>query len=676
MLRNPIAILADDAYRFWMRIRDAIRRFKAWLFPRKEDLIYGVNTDGTIVGKITFAARNDAHRPIHHLMLELWGRTRLGRWRKLGQTTSSKDGSFALGYDIEAVTGLGLRSKLKFEICHSEGMVLDENGKSHPVFELFETIPIKKSSLVCMRFNLGTIQLHYWEYRTDTPLPRTDMEKLNDHPPQKYSQGRMDAITEQFIPVELETKKLKRHLRDNPDSVTIDHIQEVFPVNLSMGLDHNFPGVSRSDEYFGVRMMNGVYSNIFDRWPDDNNTFWVHYHWSSYEHTNDEFIFPDVTCKFKLDPSQYLRPTEIVIRGALVKGEPESSRRVLTPADGDKWQAAKRIARVQAALTAQVDKHYVGTHVNVEQYALPIHRNLQRNPIAALYYPHLKGITLINHTADKILVNPNGYVPRTSALTGNGLAKRCVDTLGTLDWKNFRPLQPISEKHFYAKVANLYWDILHRFVGEYIEQHKDEIIEEWHEIYSFSQELVRHSVPLFLCNYLSGRQNAEGSSLGDWYSNDGRMDLKVKRVSINGETKAVSPLTNFEVYDPQSDDMDQLHQISTYIIYQASFGHFWSNFQQYDDIGELKYSTLGLGFGSGPDGALGPESDDAIAPSKELCIETMWWANMLSRTGYGFIMKNEDGDIHPRLIELMKEHEWEFEKYQFNIYDLQSRTNI
>ena len=54
----------------------------------------------------------------------------------------------------------------------------------------------------------------------------------------------------------------------------------------------------------------------------------------------------------------------------------------------------------------------------------------------------------------------------------------------------------------------------------------------------------------------------------------------------------------------------------------------------------------------------------------------MWWSNMLSRTGYGFIMANENGDINPKLIDALGAKRDEFAGLGMDIDDIQSRTNI
>jgi hypothetical protein len=54
----------------------------------------------------------------------------------------------------------------------------------------------------------------------------------------------------------------------------------------------------------------------------------------------------------------------------------------------------------------------------------------------------------------------------------------------------------------------------------------------------------------------------------------------------------------------------------------------------------------------------------------------MWWSNMLSRTGYGFIMADEDGDVPPQLREHLEKHRQEFADLDLDIDIIQSRTNI
>lgn len=684
MEKNWFGIFIRSLYKFWEWCRNKYIGLVRKVFPRKT-ISYTTRRDGTVTGTIQFSTIKDHYFSVHHMKVEMWGRNWIGAWKFFGSVYTNEDGTFSIPYDLYAINGLFLRKNLRLEIRPPIGVKYQGDQNPDLQFDTFQIYTFPKSSLIGLEYNYGLIQLDYWEYQKDNLIPRAQIDDLQLDAPQHYETGRIDAISEQFIQVELISERLSAELANNPDSITTDKIQEAYPVNMTVGinLEDEALNLTRTDEYFGWRMLNGTYANIFDKVEGTTDEYWLHYHWSTYEHKTEEYIFPDTSCKFKLIEEGYLMPTEIKLVGALKKGEGRKTR-IFTPEDGPHWLAAKRIARVQASLTAQVEKHFAGTHINIEQYALAVHRNIRRNPILRILYPHLKGISLINHTADQILISEDGYITRTSPLTLKGLQDRLFDALGTYNWEDYEPVKSISDKHQYANIAGMYWDVLEQFVSEFMEIHKSGIELQWYEIYRFSNDLVQHSVPKFLCRYLSMQfqskerpidDKAQKLSVPDWYNRSGRMNVDEDLLSSFGHEKACTHITTHP-NEPQEGDMNKLKQLCKYVIFQATMGHFWSNFQQYDDIGELKYATLGLRYGTSTDGALGPESDDSILPPKDICIETMWWANMLSRTGYGFIMKNEDGDIHPRLIELLKEKEMQFAQHNFSIYDLQSRTNI
>ena len=113
-----------------------------------------------------------------------------------------------------------------------------------------------------------------------------------------------------------------------------------------------------------------------------------------------------------------------------------------------------------------------------------------------------------------------------------------------------------------------------------------------------------------------------------------------------------------------------------YVIITATFLHTWINEHQYEDIGEVLYSCLGLRFGDKEHGIMSPENDWSIAPDLTRSTQMMWFSNFLSRTEYGFIVKNEDGDMDPRLIEMFLAKKEEFEQYKVAIDQIESRTNI
>jgi hypothetical protein len=104
--------------------------------------------------------------------------------------------------------------------------------------------------------------------------------------------------------------------------------------------------------------------------------------------------------------------------------------------------------------------------------------------------------------------------------------------------------------------------------------------------------------------------------------------------------------------------------------------HTWANERQYDDIGEVLYCSLGLRFGEKESGILAPESDLSIAPDLTRSTEMMYFSNLLSRTGYGYITANEDGDINPYFSNLLLSKKEEFAALGVKAEAIESRTNI
>lgn len=688
---HPLTLIVETLIKIYQSVRDFFLKMLAKVFPRHEHIVRN-NINSSVIGRLTFAAREHYHTPIHHMHIELWAKTRLWQWRKLSQTDSNIHGDFILPFDMSVIHRNRIAKTIRLEIYQTDSHHFNEHPienkaiyRAERLNRLFKTIKINKSELTGMSYNMGTIPLFYWEYRRDTRLPRVVIKDHDVDAPQKYPKERIDAITDQFIPIELITKKHLIQI-DTGKPITIENIQNDYPENLTIAMEKMKPGITRSDQWFGERIINGMYASTLDKDPENPNLYWLYYHWSSYEHTSN-YAFNDISMKFSINQEGYFLPESITLMGPTSSGGATNSKIKLTPKDGQKWESAKRVVRVSGGILTEVDKHFTETHLNTEQYAIAAYRNIRRNPVGSILFPHLRNVVLINHTADKILISKKGYIDRATALTKKGLKKRVYDVLGTLDWKNWKPMKPLSKKHKYAHAANLFYKILQEYIDEFFHSHEKEIIEEWHEIYSFSQDIVEHSVEPFLCRHLQKALKAnpkEGKTEQqpqDWYTKENRMDLNIKRPFVSDQYKAVSHITVKKALhknEPEEyvSNLEALKEACAYIIFNATFGHYWANSKQYDDIGEIKYSSLGIRFGTGPDGVLGPDDDSSISPGLKIATQMMWWSNMLSKTSYGFIMRNEQGDINPLLIHKLKEKKKAFAALGVDIYKIQSETNI
>ena len=675
IINNPITIFIEYLYILYKKIRNALERLRKWLFPRRQK-IFGNVKDSSIVGSITFTKKDDTHVPLHNMHCEFWARTRWLSWRKLGEAITGKDGTFDVPFDLRASRKFS-NGSLRFEIYQTKHIYY-KDGKPHRSYQLFKSIPVPKSDMIGMRYNLHSIQLFYWEYRDETPVPRVVIKELEKDAPEVYAQGRLDAFYQQVIPVELTKLKHMAQIKFAPETITLESLQNDYPKNLTRCIEKKAPGFTRSDEWMGTRMMNGMNRGYFEKDIHSNRHFWIKYFGVCHYSHNEVYALPTSRVKFELNEDGFVKPVEIILIGPTNAFNKDPwQERVFKYNDGTEWEYAKRVVRVNGAFSTELDEHFTGTHLNSEQFAIAAYRNLRLNPIATLLLPHLKEVSLVNHSADTILLKQ--FIPHATALTFDGLQHRTRDLLGLQDWKNWKPMKPISPMHSCAHAENLFWNILNQFVNEFVDENIDAIKKEWFEIYRFSEDLVNHSVPVFLSdidlNSLPTNERELAEERFKYHIGQYGFDPKAKRETRNGELKSISPITLTPDFSKE-EEIHALKDACCYMIMMATYMHTWINEHQYDQLGEIFYSGGGLRFGPQARGILAPETDHSISPDPTIATQSLWLANILSRTEYGFITTNYENDVNPRLIELLLNSESEFANWKVNIRAIESRTNI
>lgn len=677
IIASPVTIALEWLLLQYERFKAAVADLRRWLFPR-HPRIWGERFDSRLVGRVTFAQRDELTTPIHHLPVVLWSRTWWGQWRQLASGHTDAEGRFALPFDLRAARARAIYT-VQFEICGLTHVFFDGEA-ARPHLERFRAISIRKEDLIGLDYDLHDIALPYWEYRRDTPLPRVVIDADGNDLPQRYSQGRLDAFYAQILPIELTKVKHFEQIKLAPETLSLAKIQADYPENLTVCIERQFPGYTRSDAFFGQRMMNGMNKGTFQPDPTTPGHYWMKYFGiCQYDH-NDEYALPTTRIRYRLGDDGLPLPLEIRFTGALNAYDRDPwQEHSFTPADGADWLAAKRLARVCGAVTCEVDEHFAATHLNTEQYAVAAYRNLRLNPIATLLLPHLKEVVLIDHAADTSLFRD--YLPRATALTARGLKDRLYDIMGVLDWQGWKPMPPLSEAHYYARGEQLFWQLTGEYVDGFIDDHLDDIKRYWFEIYRFSDDLVRHSVPVYLSevdlSQLPPREYALAQERLDYYRLVYGFDPAAPRQRLDGTLKVVSPITRHaEWSDDRADDLQRLRDACRYIITTATFQHSWINEHQYDDLGEILYSCGGLRFGDKPRGVMAPESDLSIAPDLTRATEMLWFTNFLSRTEYGFITRNEEQDVNPRFSRLLLAREADFAQLGIDVHAIESRTNI
>jgi hypothetical protein len=598
--------------------------------------------------------------PIANLELELWEQDPFGLKDYLGSGVTDKQGNFEIFYDLKAA-GFGDAPDLELRIFEPTQTVIADGNKIKRK-NLIEVI--KGDDNVTQEvYDFGSLQISYYEYDPDYRL---------------FSYCLPNSIRHDFVPEALARTMqsvakfgntmngLIQRNRLNPNQPSYDEIQKSFPETLTLVLEKEHKGYTRSDEFFGQRMLNGFNPVIFKQDKNNPSLYTTAFNGEQFELTG-KIDLPNYKVKFELKNEQLL-PIEITLQfredNCTQINPPLKEPQTYTPADGNKWLQAKRVVRAtHLGVLGEVKGHLSQSHFNMEQYAIAFFRNVRKSPLRDFLFPHLKEVVHINKFGRRILMDPKeGFFAKLEPMIINpDMLKWVRSNMGSYDWTDWQPRKPLCESHTFAKLGNLYWDILTTHVDAFFATNHDEIVKNWDEILRFSDELVQHSVPYVS---LTMEQVDDGD---EWYDLNEIEHSSNPRLEIDGEVKAVRPITSST--QPTQQDLENLKQVCKYVIYQCTFWHSWIHNEHNAEFGELKYGDLLR------NGSMGEEDDETVLPGRDVASIILAVSNMLTNFNYGYMLKNEDGDIPPDLIELIESKKAEFEKLGFDLNTLRSRLN-
>lgn len=619
--------------------------------------------DREVRGRLVFEHNGpEGPVPFHHGRVEVWDRDFGGTGDCLGATESDLDGRFSVMYASDAAGAGDLPDlELRIYVPHHR---FTGPGKWVDEWELASRI--RGPDDVDGAFDFGEVRVAWWEYDAVSPIPRLQVQE-HGTPPEQYPASRSVAMLQAVAPVELHKRRHLARVRDG-ESLDIETIQADYPDTLTRRLERDEPGRTRGARYLGERLLTGMYSMPFDRdseAPDAPDRYRIYHPWNAYEQDG-EHILPELDLRLQLVDGAML-PVRIGLgfreEGARAPRSPLQWR-WFEPDHGESWAHALRLVRTSLSLDAALGNHLGACHLNVEQYTLAARRNLRRSPVRVLLMPHIREVSLVNHSADAFLIGPSGYITRASGLSDRGLNQRLVHLMGSYDWKGFFPSPALCPEHTFARAAAIMWDLIHTHVARVVDERRADITATWPEIHRFSRDLVAHAAPRFTCSFV--RREWKGGA-PPWMAPSERPNL-----GAPPGTAAVSPLTLTDA--PAEGEVEALIQLVTYVIFFATFRHAWANNLQWDDAGEVLYANLGMR--PGATGGLGPESDERLAPTPEHATEMLWISWMLSRTAAGLLVDNDEADVDPRFVSELRGRRSELEALGLHLDGLGSRINI
>jgi linolenate 9R-lipoxygenase len=296
-----------------------------------------------------------------------------------------------------------------------------------------------------------------------------------------------------------------------------------------------------SDEFFVERRLNGFNPGKFRQVSGQPWQYTVAYDCSKFVVEPSGLLPSYIEARFTLC-DRSLHPHSIQFT---LSGQTETQK----PGDSD-WEWGKRLFRCAEFVFQEIQSHLGRTHMNMDQYAMAYYRNVVNNPIRLLLEPHWDGLLNINKLGAKLIKGEEGFIPEASSLAPKEVDAVLREEVSSLSYKNWSPHakaipDPVFNNH-YDPAAIAFWDILTQYVGQFFIDHQEGIAAHWTEIEHMSADLVSHSI----------------------------LDPKLGTLAIQNVT--------------------DLQRLCVYAMYHSSFFHSWVNNKQYEDGGDVSYSTIGL----------------------------------------------------------------------------------
>ena len=617
-----------------------------------------------VTGRLVFAEEVDgAPKALHNMRVELWDLD-LKSNHAIASGFTDLDGTFALTYDPETVGQTWFQKPdLVLRVMDRDYHYTDDDQPE----DRWELVAAFKRSTSfppsAAEVDFGTHSVGYWEYENPNKKeavafsPRVAV--IEGEVPQVFRTGRQleqIAVAARHMPI------YGAGMMANAKDETLPKIgpmNEAFPKNLTREMDEE---AADSDDYLCQLVLSGFNPCLLQKGEGEGQLY-QDFSWKGLSQDGVHFA-PDTRANFRLDGGELTLESIIVTKRTpgddMAASCAAYDEPVTYTAADEAWKGAKRLFRVNYFLFGEIVTHLSGTHLNIEQYIIPLRRNVHKSPIARLLNPHFYGTVTVNFGANGLLISSEGLIPQTSAVTPTSVGVISSRSFTTYNWKGWSPRLPLCDSHRYAHLAELYWEFIGDYVAGFFKTHDAEIRAHWAEIHRMSQELVAHAA-------------AYEAQDGAAYYDGSEINTPDKPHPDRGEAgpSAISPVTTSDV--ASDEDLANLQQVCRYLLHLTTFQHTWVNDTQYDIGGEVRFATLGVsGDLTDPEVLNGP-IEKQVRPYDAL--QHPFYTYMLTMTRYGYIMRNEDNDMSLDLRQRLASRQSEFKKLGLDVRYIRSRIN-
>ena len=296
-----------------------------------------------------------------------------------------------------------------------------------------------------------------------------------------------------------------------------------------------------SDDFFVERRLNGFNPGQLRPVSAQAWQYEINYDCRNYTVEPSGILPSLITARFSFS-GQYLHPHSIEFT---LEGKTETQR----PGD-ENWEWSKRLFRCAEFVFQEIQTHLAQTHLNMDQYAMAYYRNIVNNPIRLLLESHFEGLLNINKLGAGLIIGDQGFIPEASSLTPSGVDSVLSEYISRLSYRHWTPrMDALPDRvlnNYFDSAAMTMWNILETYVKSFFVEHQSGIDKYWEEVQAMSSELVSHSIL--------------------------KPNLGTLAVCSNAD----------------------LQKLCLYVIYHSTFFHSWVNNKQYEDGGDVSYSTIGL----------------------------------------------------------------------------------
>eukprot|EP01059_Diplonema_ambulator_P037037 TRINITY_DN95_c0_g1_i12.p1 TRINITY_DN95_c0_g1~~TRINITY_DN95_c0_g1_i12.p1 ORF type:complete len:621 (+),score=313.37 TRINITY_DN95_c0_g1_i12:49-1863(+) len=583
-------------------------------------------------------------KPLHNMKVKLFDDD-VGPDTLLAEAMTDMEGRFKFTYDPKAAGWLDTPD-LKVMVYEVQPQYDKEKKLVTTDVPVTGYEPEVHNNVPLARFDFGDIEVKYWEY---WPMPESYTPRLYVNPDKGF-------------PL-MQEQRPGRNAEEKKKALQAAGVYFKPPMCKTEKEEMETPGASLGDDALVDMMLNGFNPCIPQKASDGR--LYVEFKYDGIL-LDGVHHAPNTRAYFKYDKDKQLRLDTIELTDRIggyqrghdaCLGEPVVYSAATSSAED--WAKVKRMWRVNYFLFGEVVTHLGGTHLNIEQYIVPMMRNVRLNPVFNLLFPHFYGTVSINHGADQLLTGGTALVPQGSAVTIDSVATAARGGFTTMNWDSWTPRSKLTQGHYFAELQAKFWEVIAQHVDEYFKEHEKEIVNQWKEIFLWSDELVKNGVP-----YTQQEDN--------YYDNSEANKASSPHPKVGHCNVSVSPITGVEALTDanKKENLDRLKQLCRYLLLLTTFKHSWVNDTQYDIGGWPEFATLGLDFN-----ILDPahtNKDPVTEPIKKKHIVTTWF---LRNQKWGYIMKNEAKDMHPRLRELLTAAGEQFASMNYDINDVRCCIN-